>query len=196
MLRKVLIAVVLMSVGIVGWVYHRDLTQKVEEIEEDFGNGKKPVTWTRAAVVEDVLKGNKARVGLEGGYRTIVCLAGVDAPEMPENPARPGQPLAIESRQYLAGLIKNKAVEMSAVGVGSDGCPLVLLALDGALVNAKVAEAGLAEVNRGNIGRIPARLRHAIENAEWRAQKSRFGIWGLSNYVRPVEYRIRHRTAG
>jgi endonuclease YncB( thermonuclease family) len=79
------------------------------------------------------------------------------------------------------------------VGTDPDKRPLVLLTLDGALVNARIVEAGLAEVASETAGGIPAKQRHTIENAELKAKQGRLGIWTLTNYVRPIEFRIRQK---
>ena len=68
----------------------------------------------------------------------------------------------------------------------------MLLTLDGVLVNAKVAEAGYAEVTPETLESLPAKLRHALQNAELSAKRNNRGIWALTNYVRPVEFRIRN----
>jgi endonuclease YncB( thermonuclease family) len=68
------------------------------------------------------------------------------------------------------------------------------LTLDGVLINAKMVEAGLAEVATETSAGIPLKLRHAIENAELKAKQDHLGIWTLTNYVRPIEFRIRQKT--
>ncbi len=197
LLRKVLIGLLLVAIGAIGYyflsnpVYQRELVQKAEEVKEDLGDDKKKPAWSGTAVVVDALKGDKVVVKTETSRRAVVRLAGIDAPEMPVDHARPGQPLAEESREYLAKLAKNKAVEMAVVGADAAKLPLALLTVDGVLLNAKMTEAGLAEVTSETAERIPAKQRHAIENAELSAKANRVGIWGLTNYVRPVEFRIR-----
>ena len=89
-------------------------------------------------------------------------------------------------------LVKGKAVEMSIVATDEMKTPIVLLTLDGVLVNAKVAEAGYAEVTTETLESLPAKLRHALQNAELSAKRNNRGIWALTNYVRPVEFRIRN----
>jgi hypothetical protein len=42
---------------------------------------------------------------------------------------------------------------------------------------------------------LPAKQRHAIENAQLKAKEERFCIWTLTNYVRPLEFRIRQNFA-
>jgi endonuclease YncB( thermonuclease family) len=92
-------------------------------------------------------------------------------------------------------LVKGKAVEMAIVGPDPEKRPLVLLTLDGALINAKMVEAGLAEAASETASGIPLKLRHQIENAEVKARQDHLGIWSLTNYMRPLEFRIRQRVA-
>ena len=198
LLRKVLIFLLVVIAGLVGWhflgnpVYQRELVQKAEEVKENLGDSQKKPAWTGTVVVKDAVKGDKVVVDMETSHRVVVRLAALDAPELRGNYAHPGQPLAEESRDYLANLVKNKAVEMAIVGTDAAKTPLALLTLDGVLINAKVAGSGMAEVTTESIEKIPAKLRHEIENAELSAKQAHLGVWGLTNYVRPVEYRIRH----
>lgn len=201
-IRKVLIFVLVAAVAGVAYYYlrnpvhRRTLSQRAEEIREEIkDNAAKPV-WTGTVVVVDALEGDKALVNTETNRGVAVHLAGIDAPEMGEKNRHNSQPLAEESRRYLASLIKDKAVEMAIVGTDATKSPIVLLTLDAALVNTKMVEAGLAEVSPEGFDALPAKIRHALENAELSAKEKRTNIWGLANYVRPVEYRIRQQKAG
>jgi endonuclease YncB( thermonuclease family) len=184
-----------------GVVYHfvgdgerrRVLTQRTEEIREQL-KGEKPFAWTGTAVVVDAIKGDRATVDTEANHKVIVRLAGIDAPELPVNQTRKGQPFAEESRDHLAQLVKGKAVDMAIIGPDPEKHPLVLLTLDGTLINAKIVEAGLAEFAGETSSGIPVKLRHEIENAELKAKQEHLGIWTLTNYMRPLEFRIRERT--
>src|SRR5262249_46514111 len=121
---------------------------------------------------------------------------GIDAPELASDRFHKGQPFAEASREHLARLLKGKAVNMDVLGTDLDERPLVLLSLNNELINAKMVEAGLAEAARETFATIPARQRHVIENAELKAKEERLGIWTLTNYVRPVEFRIRQHRCG
>ncbi|HTL16386.1 MAG TPA: thermonuclease family protein [Patescibacteria group bacterium] len=197
-LRKALILVVVLMLGAA--VYHyvgnaeyrREIAQKSEEIREKI-NDEKKFAWTGTAVVLEPLKGDRAKVDTEANQKVIVRLAGIDAPELPLDHFHKGQPFAEQSRDHLAELIKGKAVQMAIVGTDADKRPLVLLTLDGLLVNALMVEAGLAEVASETAAGIPAKQRHAIENAELKARKEHLGIWTLTDYVRPIEFRIRQK---
>lgn len=199
LLRKILVVLLVALVGATAYYYlsnadyRREIVQKAEEAREELKEEKKGFPWSGTAVVVDAVEGDRAKVDLEASSKVLVRLAGIDAPELPKDRFHKGQPLAEESRDYLGQLIKGKAVEMAIVGTDAAKTPLVLLTLDGALINAKVVEAGFAEVTSETTQGIPAKQRHAIENAELSAKKSNRGIWGLTNYVRPVEFRIRQK---
>ncbi len=63
----------------------------------------------RTVVVADVLEGDTVVVNPEATPGIVACLAAVVAPEMPDKFKRNGQPLAEESRNLLATLVKEKA---------------------------------------------------------------------------------------
>jgi endonuclease YncB( thermonuclease family) len=200
LLRKLIIAVLVLIPIVVAYhflsnaAYRREISQKTEEIRERM-NDEKKFAWTGTAVVLDTLKGDRAKVDTESNQKVVIRLAGIDAPELPLDRFHKGQPFAEESRDHLSELIKGKAVEMAIVGTDPDKRPLVLLTLDGMLINALMVEAGLAEVASETASSIPAKQRHTIENAELKAKQDRVGIWTLTNYVRPIEFRIRQKIA-
>jgi endonuclease YncB( thermonuclease family) len=198
LLRKVMIGFLVLVLGALTYyflgnpAYRRKLTQQAEEIQDQIKD-KKGFAWNGTAVVLDSVKGDRAMVDTEANHKVTVRLAGIDAPELPLDHFHKGQPFAEESRDHLAQLIKGKALQMVILGTDPDKRPLVLLTLDGALINAKMVEAGLAEVAGETMTGVPAKLRHAIENAELKAKQDRLGIWTLTNYVRPIEFRIRQK---
>ena len=196
-MRKIVIGLLLL--GTAGMIYYflhnpfyrRELVQTAEEVKEDLSPEKK-IPWSGTAVVTEALEGDLLTVKTEQFPRVTVRLAGIDAPVLPlEHPAK-AQPLAEESRQYLAQLAKDKAVDMAIVGTDFQKRPLVLITVEGSLLNAKMVEAGLAEAFSETATNIPAKPRHAIANAEASARQNHAGIWGLTNYMRPSEFRIRY----
>jgi endonuclease YncB( thermonuclease family) len=198
LLRKSMIVVLILIAGVIVYyflgnpAYRRQISQQTEEIRERINDDKK-FAWLGTAVVLEAMKGDHAKVDTEANQKVIVRLAGIDAPELPLDRLHKGQPFAEESRDYLAQLIKGKAVEMAIVGTDPDKRPLVLLTFEGALVNARLVEAGFAEVASETAAGIPAKQRHTIENAQLKAKHDRVGIWTLTNYVRPIEFRIRQK---
>jgi endonuclease YncB( thermonuclease family) len=195
-MRKIAIGLLLLAVAGAGYYflhnpdYRRGLVQTAQEVKEDLSPEKK-YPWSGTAVVTEALQGDLLSVKTEQFPRVTVRLAGIDAPVLPLDHTAKAQPLAEESRLYLAQMAKDKAVEMAIVGTDYQKRPLVLITLDGALLNAKVVEAGLAEEFAETSTNIPVKLRHTIANAERSARQNRLGIWSLTNYVRPSEYRIR-----
>src|SRR5262249_54572503 len=136
-------------------IYRRDLTQKAEEIKEKVQDDKK-FAWSGIAVVLDAVKGDRVTVDTETNHKVMVRLAGIDAPELPLDRFHKGQPFAEESRDYLAKLVKAKAVNMAILGTDPDKRPLVLLSLGNALINTEMVEAGMAEAIRETSAAIPA----------------------------------------
>jgi len=199
LLRRVIIGILVLTAGLVAYHflgnpdYRRQLTQKTQEISEQV-KGEQKFAWTGTAVVVDAIKGDRATVDTEANHKVVVRLAGIDAPELGPDRFHKGQPFSEESRDHLAQLVKGKAVEMSIIGPDPEKHPLVLLTLEGTLINAKMTEAGLAEAAAETSAGIPAKMLHAIENGELKAKQARLGIWTLTNYVRPIEYRIRQRA--
>ena len=198
-LRKAIVVLLVLVLG--GIVYHylgnaayrRQLVQKAEELNERLRDEKK-FAWRGTAVVLDAIKGDRVAVDTETTHKVIVRLAGIDAPELPLDRLHKGQPLAEESRDHLSMLVKGKAVEMAIVKPDADKQPLVLLTLDGELINAKMVQAGLAEVAEETCDGISIKIKDQLENAELRAKQDRLGIWTLTNYVRPIEFRIRNKV--
>ena len=195
-MRKIVIGLLLLGAAGVGYYflhnpfYRRELVQTAVEVKEDLSPEKK-YAWSGTAVVTEALDGGLLAVKTEQFPRVVVHLAGIDAPVFSAEHRTKAQPLAEESRDYLTQLTKDKAVEMVIVGTDYQKRPLVLITLDGALLNAKIVEAGLAESFAETATNLAAKPKHAILNAEASARQRHLGIWGLTNYVRPSEYRIR-----
>jgi micrococcal nuclease len=199
LLRKIIIGVIALVLGAILCYFlgnplnRRHLKQKAQEIKEKV-EGDKKVAWTGTAVVLNAVKGDRVMVDTEDNQKVMVRLAGIDAPELPLDRFHEGQPFAEDSRDYLTKLVKGKAVTMDILGTDRHRRPLVLLSFDNTLINAKMVEAGLAEAARETSAAIPAKQRHVIENAELKAKQEQLGIWALTNYVRPVEFRMRQNT--
>ncbi len=176
-------------------VYHRQIAQKAEELREKIKEDKK-FAWIGPGLVADVINGATVAVDTEGHPRVMMRLAGIDAPELAANRKETGQPLSEESRRYLAKLVNNQAVQISIAGVDSQKRPLVILVKDDNIYNVKMVEAGMAEAFEESLTLLPAKFKNAILNAEQQAKAGRLGIWGLTNYQRPFEYRMRHHISG
>jgi micrococcal nuclease len=200
-LRRIIILVVLTAVIVVGYrfwrtpLFQRKIVQSTQELIERLREGQKTYAWTGPAVVSDVTDGDTVVVKTENHPTVAAHLVGIDAPEFAPDRREKGQPLCQESRDFLANLLNNQAVQMSIVGTDFASRPVVLITKDGVLINVKMVEAGLAEAYDEFGDKLPLKIKHALLNAQADAQANHRGIWGLTNYVRPSEYRIRHRPS-
>jgi endonuclease YncB( thermonuclease family) len=64
--------------------------------------------------------------------------------------------------------------------------------VDGTNLNLKMVEAGLAEMGVDTLDCLPVKLKYALAEAQQSARQHKLGIWGLTNYQSPSEYRL-HR---
>lgn len=109
------------------------------------------------------------------GAEIKIRLAGIDAPEICKSIRETGQPFSRKSKEYLAGLVLNKTVEIEGYGYQRYNEILGSIFLDGESVNLKMVRAGLAEVNRGN---SPSDLEfEPFVKAENEARSAKKGIW-------------------
>ncbi len=198
-LRKALIATFLLCLAGVGFYfwhdpgYRRTIVQTADEFKEKIQDGDKKFAWSGLGVVAEVLKGDTVVVSTEGRPKVPMRMVGIDAPEPAPTRKDTAQPLSAESKDYLSKMILGESVEVDIVAVDSNRRPIVLISRGGTNINVKMVEAGLAEMYDEYLDRLPARTRNAIANAESDAKQNRMGIWGLSDYQRPSEYRIRHQ---
>ena len=172
--------------------YRRALEQSAAELRERVQETEKKPVWQGMVVVTNVIDGDTIVVRTEQHPQVVVRLAGIDAPEVPHPKHDPGQPLAKESRDFLVNLITNKALTMSIVAVDALKRPVVLLTDGDKLVNTEPLAAGMAETYEEFFDSLSVKVQNALKNAEFDAKQKSLGIWGLTNYQRPSEYRIRH----
>lgn len=201
LLRKLLIGVVLALVLVALFAYFREPYNRryvVQLAEQLVGAVKREgpyPAWEGTVVVTEALDGDRVQVNTETSRGVVVRLAGVDAPEMPGRLDREGQPLAEESRAYLSSLVTNKAARMVIVGTDARKLPLVLLYIGQLEANEEMIKVGLAEATGEGLAEMPAKDRRELEMLEHRARKQKLKIWNLSNYVPPVEHRIRQQKS-
>ena len=182
--------------------YHRRLVQTAAEVKEKLKDGEKKFVWSGPGVVAQVVDGDTVVANMESRPKVTLRLAAIDAPEVGLPKRDKGQPLSQESKDLLTQLVLNHAVDIDIVGVedilGVDPGkrPVVLLTEGGTNINVKMVEAGLAETQPEFADRLPVRLRNALANAELAAKEKHLGIWGLTNYQHPAEYRIRLGASG
>lgn len=117
-----------------------------------------------------------------------VRLVGIDTPETSKRKRQPGQPFSQKAKEYLAGLILNKTVDIKGYGMGPYNRILGVIYLDGKNVNLEMVKAGLAEVYRG---RAPHKFPLLpYWQAEKEAKDDLRGMWSLGDeYISPKAWR-------
>ena len=141
-------------------------------------------------IVEGCNDGDTCRVRNSDNITLKVRLAGIDAPETSHkngNKKSDGQPYALESKDHLNELIKGKTVTLSTLGVDIYNRNLAEIYADGLNVNLNMVENGYAEVYRG---KMPEGMNSDLyRSAEAEAKKHKKGIWSLSRYESPKQFR-------
>ena len=137
--------------------------------------------------VTRVLAGDWLEVA-DNGSRTVIRLAGIDAPEMPRIKDGPGQPFCEKARQHLADLVLGRSVTIQAVGKDRGGRMLAVVYRQQTNVNLEMVKAGLAQACRkGCADRIDLT---AYRQAERQARQKLLGIWVLRDqYFSPSSWR-------
>jgi endonuclease YncB( thermonuclease family) len=117
-----------------------------------------------------------------------VRLVGIDAPETSRKKRDPGQPYSQRAKEYLAGLVLNKTVDIKGYGMGPYNRILGVIYLNGKNINLEMVQAGLAEVYRGiaphKFNLLP------YWQAEKEAKDDRRGMWIQGDeYISPKTWR-------
>ncbi len=123
-----------------------------------------------------------------GGSDQKVRFIGIDAPETSGGEGNDGQPLGQEARKALNELIKGKHVKLHAVKADTYGRTLGEVYLGTMLVNVEMVKRGHAETYIWSDSEIAAQ---AYRNAEKAAKDADRGIWSLTDYERPEDFRAR-----
>ena len=123
-----------------------------EDTTGDLAPGNRPVSVTLAYAgqfkVVRVYDGDTVKaIGLD--IEIKVRLIGIDAPETSKKKGQPGQPYSQTAKEYLAGLVLNKVVDVKGYGTGPYNRILGVISLDCQNINLKLVESGLAEVYQG-----------------------------------------------
>lgn len=150
-------------------------------------------TWPQQFKVIKVYDGDTIRV-IRKNTEIVVRLVGVDAPEVWKDVRYSGQPFGREAWAYLKSLILDK--DVSIKGYGYIQCHILLgeILYDGANINLKMLEVGMAEVPKDETLPEDFDPKPYLE-AEARAKSGPEGIWVLGDeYVSPAEWRNKHRT--
>ena len=127
------------------------------------------------------------------GAEIELRLAGIDAPETSKKKIGLGQRYSQEAREYLSGLLLNKAIEIDGYGYLKGDLMLGMIFLEGKNINLEMVRAGLAEVYRGE---PPKDLNlDPFFNAERQARAEKMGIWIQGDgYISPRTWRERQRV--
>jgi micrococcal nuclease len=127
------------------------------------------------------------------GAEIKLRLAGIDAPETSKKKIGLGQRYSRKARQYLSGMVLNKAIEIKSHGYLNIDLMLGTIFLDGKNINLEMVRAGLAEVDRGE---PPKDLNlDPFFKAERQARAEKKGIWIQGDgYVSPRTWRERQRV--
>ena len=127
------------------------------------------------------------------GVEIKLKLAGIDAPETSSNQIGLGQRYSQEAREYLSGLVLNKAIEIKSHGYLNIDLMLGTVFLDGKNINLEMVRAGLAEVYQREAPK-DLNLDPFIE-AEIQSRAAKKGIWTQGDgYVSPGTWRKRQRV--
>lgn len=124
------------------------------------------------------------------GAEIRVRLAGIDAPELADEPGERTQPYAPEARDYLETRLLHRWVELDDEGLEGLDLYLARIQVEGKEVNVEMLEAGLAEISCESPP--PAERLDDYVAAQAKAREQSLGIWGLgTRYVSPWEWRQR-----
>ena len=127
------------------------------------------------------------------GTEIKVRLAGVDAPEISGDVRGLGQPFSRKARDYLAGLIFDKDVEIK--GHGYLGVTLLLgeIFFEEKNINLEMVRAGLAEVSEEKISEDLDL--EPFFKAEGESKAAKKGVWVQGDkYISPRVWRRKKRT--
>lgn len=150
-------------------------------------------TWAQQFKVIKVYDGDTIRVTRKN-TEIVVRLVGCDAPEGWKDVRYSGQPFGREAAAYLESLILDKDVCIKGYGYMQNHMLQGEILYDGANINLKMLEAGLAEVPKKET--LPEGFDPTpYLEAEGRARSGPEGIWLLGeDYVSPAKWRDQHRT--
>ena len=131
--------------------------------------------------------------GSSVGTSMTVRLAGLDAPEVSHRKGQEGQPFGIESTTNLKRLIEGRAISLHQLDKDRYGRLVGLIYVGSSNVNLLQVSGGFAEVYREYLKTIPLPIRDQFIEAERAAKANRIGIWSLSSYERPSDFRKRKK---
>ncbi len=136
--------------------------------------------------------GDTCRLKSADNTQIKVRLVGIDAPEMgkkSKKKKKEGQAGGTEAKDFLNNLVVGKTVTLRSYGADAYGRNLAEIMVNNESANLKMVSEGWAEVYRGK----PPRGFNLspYELAQTEAMKNKKGIWNLSNYESPKDFRKR-----
>lgn len=131
--------------------------------------------------------------GTSVGTTMTVRLAGLDAPEVSHRKGQEGQPFGAESTANLKRLIEGRAISLHQLDKDRYGRLVGLIYVGSSNVNLLQVSGGFAEVYHEYLKTIPLPIRDQFVEAERAAKAKRIGIWSLSSYERPSDFRKRKK---
>jgi len=157
------------------------------------------VIRTVEGTVSKVSDGDTVQVITPEGTKLRVRLYGCDAPETEKinrktwQISKPGQPYGEESLHALQSKVYKKKVRLDIIDIDRYRRMVSVIWLGNRNINLEMVREGYAEAYREYL-KGPSRSQFI--NAERQAMAERNGIWGLSNYERPSDFRKRLKVRG
>ncbi|MEW6417236.1 MAG: thermonuclease family protein [Nitrospirota bacterium] len=146
-------------------------------------------SYPEGDIAINVKDGDTVVIQPANGKKYTCRLYGIDAPETAKR-GKPGQPFGDEAKDALSSLVRKKQVEVEIKDRDRYGRAVCILKLDGADINRKMIELGLAwayiEYLKGPYVSI-------YYDAEKEARAKRLGLWQQSNPLPPWEFRKLYR---
>lgn len=154
---------------------------------------------TVAGTVTKVSDGDTIHVTTPEKTKLRVRLYGMDAPETPKINQRtghinkPGQPYGEESWKALDAKIMEKPVRLDIIDIDRYKRMVGVIWIGNRNVNLEMVREGFAEAY---VEYLKEPYRAQFIQAEKEAKSTRRGIWSLSGYERPSDFRRRLKVRG
>lgn len=154
---------------------------------------------TVTGTVTKVTDGDSIQVITPEQTKLKVRLYGIDAPETPKINHRtgqvnkPGQPYGDESWKALKSKIMGKQVRMDVLDIDKYKRLVGMIWLDDRNIDLEMIREGYAEAF---IEYLKPPYRSQFLEAEKEARSQKRGIWSLSDYERPRDFRKRMKVSG
>jgi micrococcal nuclease len=155
---------------------------------------------TVAGKVTKVSDGDTIHVTTPEQTKLRVRLYGIDAPETPKIDQRtgrvnkPGQPYGKESWKALEGKIMGKQVRLDILDIDQYKRMVGIIWIGNRNINLEMVQEGYAEAYVEYLKEPSYRVQFI--RAEREAKSARRGIWSLSRYERPSDFRKRLKMRG